>query len=32
VRVDVRAMSREAGNDHGRNVARLKAFFAEFHF
>ncbi|HZQ39275.1 MAG TPA: DUF1499 domain-containing protein [Rhizomicrobium sp.] len=32
VRVDVRAMSREPGNDHGRNVARLKAFFAEFHF
>lgn len=32
VRVDVRAMSREAGNDHGRNVARLKAFFDEFHF
>lgn len=32
VRVDVRAMSREPGNDHGRNVARLKAFFDEFHF
>jgi fatty-acyl-CoA synthase len=31
-RIDVRAMSREAGNDHGRNVARLKAFFDEFHF
>jgi uncharacterized protein DUF1499 len=31
-RVDVRSMSREAGNDHGRNVARLKAFFNEFHF
>ena len=27
VRVDVRSMSREAGNDHGRNVERLKAFF-----
>jgi hypothetical protein len=31
-RIDVRSMSREAGNDHGRNVARLKAFFREFHF
>lgn len=31
-RVDVRAMSREAGNDHGRNVERIKAFFNEFHF
>jgi hypothetical protein len=31
-RIDVRAMSREAGNDHGRNVARLKAFFDAFHF
>ena len=31
-RIDVRSMSREAGNDHGRNVARLKAFFDEFHF
>jgi hypothetical protein len=31
-RIDLRAMSREAGNDHGRNVARLKAFFRAFHF
>lgn len=31
-RIDVRAMSREAGNDHGRNVERLKAFFNAFHF
>jgi hypothetical protein len=31
-RIDVRAMSREAGDDHGRNVARLKAFFRTFHF
>jgi len=31
-RIDVRSMSREAGNDHGRNVARLKAFFRVFHF
>lgn len=31
-RVDVRSMSREAGDDHGRNVARLKAFFGQFHF
>jgi hypothetical protein len=28
--VDVRSESREAGNDHGRNVARLKSFFAHF--
>lgn len=31
-RIDVRSMSREAGNDHGRNVARLKAFFRVFRF
>jgi hypothetical protein len=31
-RIDVRSMSREAGNDHGRNVARLKAFFRKFRF
>jgi fatty-acyl-CoA synthase len=31
-RIDIRSQSREAGNDHGRNVARLKAFFREFHF
>jgi len=31
-RIDVRSMSREAGNDHGRNVERLKAFFNQFHF
>jgi fatty-acyl-CoA synthase len=31
-RVDVRSQSREAGVDHGRNVARLKAFFRAFHF
>ena len=29
-RLYMRAESREAGNDHGRNVARLKAFFAHF--
>jgi hypothetical protein len=29
-RVDIRSESREAGNDHGRNIARLKAFFAHF--
>ncbi|HEY2007978.1 MAG TPA: DUF1499 domain-containing protein [Rhizomicrobium sp.] len=28
--VDVRSESREAGDDHGRNVARLKEFFAYF--
>ena len=28
--VDVRSESRQAGNDHGRNVARLKSFFAHF--
>jgi hypothetical protein len=28
--VDVRSESREAGDDHGRNVARLKTFFAHF--
>jgi fatty-acyl-CoA synthase len=31
-RIDIRSMSREAGNDHGRNVERLKAFFNQFHF
>ena len=29
-RVDIRSESREAGNDHGRNIARLKSFFAHF--
>lgn len=29
-RLYMRAESREAGNDHGRNVARLKEFFAHF--
>jgi hypothetical protein len=29
-RVDIRSESREAGDDHGRNVARLEAFFAHF--
>lgn len=28
--VDVRSESREAGDDHGRNVARLKSFFSHF--
>lgn len=28
--VDVRSESREAGDDHGRNVTRLKQFFAYF--
>jgi len=31
-RIDVRSMSREGGKDHGRNVARLKAFFRVFRF
>jgi uncharacterized protein (DUF1499 family) len=31
-RVDVRSESREGERDHGRNVARLKAFFREFKF
>ena len=31
-RIDVRAESRDGDKDHGRNVARLKAFFREFHF
>jgi fatty-acyl-CoA synthase len=31
-RVDVRSESREGELDHGRNVARLKAFFRAFHF
>jgi len=29
-RVDIRSESREAGNDHGRNITRLKNFFAHF--
>ena len=29
-RVDIRSESREGGNDHGRNIARLKSFFAYF--
>jgi hypothetical protein len=29
-RVDIRSESREGGDDHGRNVARLKAFFDYF--
>lgn len=32
VRVDLRSESREGALDHGRNVARLKAFFREFKF
>ena len=28
--VDVRSESREGGDDHGRNVARLKTFFNYF--
>jgi fatty-acyl-CoA synthase len=32
VRVDVRSESRDGGIDHGRNVARLKAFFRQFKF
>jgi fatty-acyl-CoA synthase len=32
VRVDVRSESRDSGIDHGRNVARLKAFFRQFRF
>ena len=31
-RVDVRSQSRDGELDHGRNVARLKAFFRAFHF
>jgi len=31
-RVDVRSESRDGERDHGRNVARLKAFFSEFKF
>jgi fatty-acyl-CoA synthase len=31
-RIDIRSQSREAGKDHGRNAARLKAFFKVFHF
>ena len=29
-RLDIRAESREGANDHGRNAARLKAFFEQF--
>jgi hypothetical protein len=32
VRVDVRSESRDGELDHGRNVARIKAFFREFKF
>jgi hypothetical protein len=32
VRVDLRSQSREGNLDHGRNAARLKAFFRQFHF
>jgi hypothetical protein len=32
VRVDVRSESRDGAIDHGRNVARLKAFFTQFKF
>jgi Protein of unknown function (DUF1499) len=32
VRVDVRSESRSGAIDHGRNVARLKAFFSQFKF
>jgi fatty-acyl-CoA synthase len=31
-RVDLRAESRDGERDHGRNVARLKAFFSAFKF
>jgi len=31
-RVDVRSQSREGDRDHGRNAARVKAFFRAFHF
>lgn len=31
-RVDVRAQSRDGALDHGRNAARLKAFFTQFKF
>lgn len=31
-RIDLRAQSREGALDHGRNAARLKAFFTQFHF
>ena len=31
-RVDLRSESRDGERDHGRNVARLKAFFREFRF
>jgi hypothetical protein len=32
VRVDVRSESRDGALDHGRNAARLKAFFRQFRF
>jgi hypothetical protein len=31
-RIDLRAESRDGALDHGRNAARLKAFFTQFHF
>jgi hypothetical protein len=31
-RVDLRSESRDGALDHGRNAARLKAFFTQFHF
>jgi len=31
-RIDLRSQSREGALDHGRNAARLKAFFTRFHF
>jgi hypothetical protein len=31
-RIDLRSESREGELDHGRNAARLKAFFTQFHF
>jgi hypothetical protein len=31
-RVDVRSESRDGAKDHGRNIARLKAFFSHFSF
>jgi hypothetical protein len=31
-RVDVRSESRDGAKDHGRNAARLKAFFSQFKF
>jgi hypothetical protein len=31
-RIDLRAESRDDARDHGRNIARIKAFFAHFRF